>query len=480
MNYSASDLKALIEPILTKDLAGQTYTSFAVDAKTFLTSKRFDLAFKLLYLEEKNRNAGFAQKVYKEHIRAFSLGKFTEPGSEEKNSIEKFFQAFDDTFESIKLDGFDSNKTLIPLSKNGLIANGAHRIASAIYLGKSVECVQIDTHDQVYDYKFFYDRKVARQDLDAVATKFVEHAENVYIAFIWPTAQGHNRETSKIIPNIVYKKEMRLNLNGAHNLLSQIYYDESWLGSVKKNFAGARVKVMECFKTFDPVRVVAFQAENLDQVLDIKEQIRRIFNVGKHSIHITDTKEEAMRVANVVFNDNSIHFLNHAKPNKYVDFHNKMTQCKQRLANDLVGVDDLVLGEDATLSIYGVKEAHKMQFLLADQSTHAETLVECGDDQLQDYDGLELAYNPRYHFHFNDLKFISFEQVYNRKVSRNSEADANDLKLLESLHEESHHSDIIDRWRQALYYGRAKLRQIVVNLLKTIGLLDFVKRLIRR
>ncbi|HCK0044366.1 TPA: hypothetical protein NW722_003875, partial [Vibrio cholerae] len=133
--------------------------------------------------------------------------------------------------------------------------------------------------------------------LDIAATKFVEYADNVYIAFVWPTAQGFDEEIERIIPNIIYRKNIKMTPNGAHNLLSQIYFGEPWLGTVENNFRGSKNKVTECFKTFDFMRVIAFQADSLDSVLQIKENIRQIFNVGKHSIHITDTKDEAIRMA---------------------------------------------------------------------------------------------------------------------------------------------------------------------------------------
>ncbi len=53
---------------------------------------------------------------------------------------------------------------------------------------------------------------------------------NVHVAFLWPTAKGNDKEIEKVIPNIVYRKEMTLTPNGADNLLSQIYYGEEWLG----------------------------------------------------------------------------------------------------------------------------------------------------------------------------------------------------------------------------------------------------------
>jgi len=483
MKYSASSIKPLLEDGFRNDLIDKTYVSKTINAKDFLTHVRFDLAFKLLYLEIRDKDIATARRVYKEHIRAFSLGKFTEPGNEKKNSIEKFFEEFDSIFENIRINDFDSKNTLIPLSKNGLIANGAHRIASAIFLNKNVECVDIGTYDQTYDYKFFYNRNVPRQDLDAAATKFVEYSDNTYIAFIWPTAQGYDKKIEKIIPNIVYRKDIVLNFNGAHNLLSQIYYGEDWLGTAKNNFIGAQVKVMECFKTFRPVRIVAFQSESLNEVFKIKEKIRNVFNVGKHSIHITDTKEEAVRVARVVFNDNGVHFLNYAKPNKHLSFHKKMDKYKKLLVENKINQDSAIFGGDATLSVYGIREVPSDCILLnnSNKLSSIDGISDCFDDELECYDKKksELIYNPKNYFYFNDVKFISFDQLYKSKQNKQNKEDAKDFEIMSALLKSNQYKKTINQWKQKLYYGRAKLRQKAINLLKAIGLFDFVKKTIK-
>ena len=336
-------LKNLLENHLYGNLKLESYKTKTIPAIKLLTFNRFDIAFKLLYLEMLKFDIEFSKEIYKEHIRAFSLGKFTEPGNDDKNSFDKFTNDFDKTFEDIKLNGFDANKTLIPLSKNGSIANGAHRVASAIYLGKDVDCVEIDTRDHIYDYKFFYSRNISSSILDTVVTKFGDYSDNLHIAFLWPTAKGYDEEIEKIIPNIVYRKEIKLNPNGAHNLISQIYYGEEWLGSVEDDFRGSQGKLVECFNNFEPVRIIAFQAESLNEVLEIKDKVRDIFNVGKHSIHITDTKEEAIRVARVAFNDNSIHFLNYAKPNQYISTYRKIGIFKQFIKKNKINLNDVVL-----------------------------------------------------------------------------------------------------------------------------------------
>ncbi len=476
-------LLKLIEPHFAKDLAQDNYEIETIKANKLLTSTRFDLAFKLLYLDMKDKGVNFATEFYKEHIRAFSLGKFSEPGNESKDSIERFYEEFDNTYESIKESGFDSTKTLIPLSKNGSIANGSHRVASAIHLDLDIECVKIDSVDHIYDYRFFYNRNVSSEILDAVATKFVEYADDIFIAFIWPRASGKDEELEKIIPNIVYQKDISLTPNGAHNLLSQIYFGEEWLGSIEDGFAGSKGKLAECFPSFDPVRVVAFQAGSLDEALKIKEAIRELFDVGKHSVHITDTKEEAIRVTRVVFSGNGVHFLNHAKPNRYPSTHKKLDRFKEFVEQNSLSVDSVVLDGGIVLSFYGLRECSDIDYLLcgSDHVESASKEIEHHDEELK-YHGsekCELIYNPRHHFYFNDLKFVSFMQLYKMKKSRGEIKDLNDCKMMEALLKNNRLKQTINKLKQDLFYLKIKTKVAIKDILKSLGLFEVVKKMVK-
>ena len=94
-------ISQLIEKHFEKDLIQNNYKPKTINAQELLTSNRFDLAFKLLYIENKDKKVKFAEEIYKEHIRAFSLGKFTEPGKLEKDSFKKFVEEFQNIFEDI-------------------------------------------------------------------------------------------------------------------------------------------------------------------------------------------------------------------------------------------------------------------------------------------------------------------------------------------------------------------------------------------
>ena len=477
------DLINLLEPHFKKDLLQDNYEVKTITATKLLTHNRFDIAFKLLYLELREKNLALAKEIYKDHIRALTLNKFTEPGNRNKNSLVKFIADFENTFHDIKINGFDNNKSILPLSKDNSIANGAHRISSSIFLDKRVSVVNINSDNHNYNYKFFYNRNVPELFLDFAAEKFIEYSNNIYLAFVWPTAKGFDKEIEKLIPSIVYRKEISLNITGAHNLLSQIYYGEKWLGNFNNNFKGAYGKLMECFKNFDPVRVIAFQANNLKQVSVIKDEIRNLFNIGKHSIHITDSKEEALRISKLVFNNNSIHFLNNSNPNKYISIHSKIKQFKNFLNKNEINFDDAVLDSGIVLSIYGLRECKDIDFIVSKtlKSKYQQNGIENHDQELVFHkkNKEEIIFNPKYYFSYQNLKFISFSQLYKMKLIRAEEKDINDVKMMKALVSNNVFKKIFYQKKQNFYYFKIKIKQKIIITLKFIGIFEFIKKLIK-
>ncbi|CAM1370242.1 conserved hypothetical protein [Tenacibaculum litoreum] len=478
------DLTNLIEKHFIDDLVEDYFHIKKIRAKDLLTYTRFDLGFKLLYLEMLSNDLDFSKEVYKEHIRAFSLGKYTEYGNEDKIGIDRFISDFDKTFKDIKENGYDGSKSLIPLSENGSILNGAHRVASSIFLDKDVECINIDLPNQVYDYKFFYNRNVSKKMLDIAATKFVEYAENTFIAFLWPIAEGFEKEIEKVIPNIVYRKKITLTRNGAHNLISKVYFGEKWLGNIENNFSGSQGKLKECFPNFNPVRIIVFQAENLKEVLKIKDSIRNIFNVGKHSIHITDTKEEAVAAARMVLNDNSIHFLNYAKPNRYILTHKKIDKFKNFLYKNNLTPTDVVLDSGIIMSIYGLRECSDVDYLINDNNKIKHDVSEFdyheGSLKYHEEDKLSLIYNPKNYFYFKELKFLSFYQLYKMKINRDEEKDQNDCKIMDAMIEKNTVKELFYHIKQTLYYEKVRLKPRVKNLLKILKLEALARRIYKK
>jgi len=470
-----SELKNYIEPFIFEQLNKETYTCKRKSANSLLTWNRFDLAFKLFYLDMKAKNLKLATDIYAQDIKAQTLGEFKEFGSTTKDSFEAYIQEFETTVNSISENGFDSQKTLIPLANNSSILNGAHRVASAIHLNKTVTCVELELEPYIIDYKYFYDRDVSSDTLDIVANKFIEYADNVYLAFLWPSGIGFKEEAENKFSNIVYKKDIRLNAKGAHNLLTELYKHMDWSGNPEDGYKGIHQKLLECFPNFETVRVIAFQADSLESVREIKENVRQIYNIGFSSIHITDTKEEAIRISRLIFNENGLHFLNNAEPYKYLFLHQELQKFLEFISKNKISIDDVVIDSSTILAIYGIRKNKDLDYLslnnIATQedydSHESELKYHCVNNE-------DLIYNPKYYFQYKGLKFISFSQLYQMKKKRNEEKDINDCKLMDAFIEDNRIKKIVANLKQKLFYTKIKLHRdftlLKINILKRTGL----------
>jgi hypothetical protein len=454
-----------------------------------LTYNRFDLVFKLFFLENiKNNKSKDYNNIYDEHIRSLSLGSFVEPGQEStKNSIEAFRDIFKSIYADISLNGFDGEKSVVPLTSDGSIFNGSHRTAISIFLNREMNAVKTDLPPPNYNYKFFYNRNIPISMLDKVATKFIEYSSNTYIAFVWPTAKNYDMELDTLFPNIVFRKQIKLNENGAHNLLSQIYKGESWLGTIENNFYGVISKLVECFNTFDPIRIVVFQEESLDNVIKIKEKVRTVFGKGKHSIHITDTHEESIRLSQLIFNDNGVHFLNYARPNHFLNFHKKITKFKLFLEKNNANNSDYVLASSIVLEAYGIRKAEDTDYLSV---SCKEIVVQCEGINAHDEDleyhtaqKKDLVYNSDNFFYFEDLKFISFSKLYDFKKLRLESKDLNDCAMMEAMLKDNRLKKQVASFKQFLLYKRVFIKNKALIFMKKANIYEpmrFIYKLFKK
>lgn len=472
------DLQGRVEQFLIDRMDDSEFEVKAIRARNLLSWKRFDLAFKLCYLELLGVNDVLARKIYKEDIRSQTLGKFEEPGNSSKNSFETYVSEFRSTFEDVKAHGFDGSRTLIPLSRCGGIINGAHRVASAIYLNKVVSCICLKEPEMVCDYRYFHERNVSSDILDQVATKFVEHADNVYIAFLWPSAKGKDDKVDSIIKNVVYRKDIDLSPKGAFNLIVELYKGMEWVGTEENQFPGAREKLLECFPEFGKTRVYAFQASSLAEVRRLKEQVRDVYGIGFSSIHITDTKEEAVRISRLVFNNNGIHFLNFADPYKYKNFRCALQQLRATVEESGIDMSSIVIDGSSVLSLYGLRKNDDIDYLaVGDRTVKSEMFtIDAHDSELKFHQQTKdnLIYDPEFYFWYSGFKFISFKQLFEMKKRRGEAKDCNDCALMESLIEGDSLKQILNRIRQLLFYmnikARKRIRENGMQALQKIGL----------
>ena len=407
-----------------------------IEASSLLCPERLDIAAKYLYLNLKEKCPEYAKKIYLEHIRIMTKGSFVEPYSNKKSAGD-FLLAFDALYEQMKLEGYDDKISPIPVDKNYRIMDGAHRVAICIKLGIKVPIIvlPIEANYDIYNQDFFEKYGIDESYLDEIVKTYIRISKQCVCINIWPSAKGHNEELDAIINKefaTIYKKDFLLNENGAFYYLAQIYKEYSWAQNNGDGFSGVYRKLLPCFPTFDPVRAIFVELNDQTNLLDVKEKMRDLYGLGKHSLHITDNQEETVQMANIVLSNNTISFLNKCNPLRF-----KNTLKLLEKASKIVEKRIVCFSGSIVLSLYGIRSANDLDYICEednDEDSHNKLIPLYGKTKGQ------LLYQPDLHFSFFDLSFITLNCIKNFKERRGEKKDYDDILLMKLVSQKGNNS----------------------------------------
>lgn len=409
----------------------------------FLKQKRFDLIYKYLYL--KNQDNDFIIKAYLENIRAFNNFHEIEPSDGiAKDSATDFLNSFNHLYNSIKENGFDNTKK-IPIGENGEISDGAHRLTCAAVLNLNITTYQ-DYRNDLYDYKFFINKKMNQDIMDFGALEYVKLNPNAYIVNLHSiTDCSKDKNVENILERygfIYYKKDIKLTFNGYVNLKKLSYGSfwnrENWIGNTENKFAGAQMHARNSIGD-NPLRAYVFICEDINNVVKAKAEIRELFSIGNFSVHINDTREEAVWLAETYFNKNSLDMIN-SRPFAYedLDFENKITELKNIAKAKCIDLNNICVSGSTPFDIYGIRRSSDLDFLYdGDKSFNIQTENISNHDSELSYYPLpkkEIIGNPINHFYYHGIKFITLDILYKMKKKRNEKPkDVNDCKRIKNF-----------------------------------------------
>ncbi|MDT9187294.1 MAG: hypothetical protein P5681_05695 [Limnospira sp. PMC 894.15] len=413
---------------------------------TLITAARFDVIAKYIYVQFKRlsiRSSWFLS-LYLEHIKAFNNYQ-EEDGT--KQSFQDFLTNFDQLIDDIQTRGFDENRSVVPVLNRRFILDGSHRVATCLSMDYPLSTLYVQLKQEWiskisinYNYNFFRIRGMPEPYLDAIALEYCKLKPNTYIATIFPAAQNYDSEIKKIFQDwgeIVYEKSVALNHNGAINLIKTIYANEPWLGHWQNNFYGALLKASGCFRKPGLVRVFLIESPSLENLKIAKNQIREIFNIGNDSIHINDSHEETILLAQTLFNANSIQFLNQSRYRFYQNFDYLFNQYKNTLIKSNLNPDFFCIDSSSILAVYGIREARDLDYIHFGNSPiifpHPEIASHNSELHYHPYPRDEIIFNPENHFYYKGLKFASLEVVRQMKLKRNEEKDRQDVREIDRL-----------------------------------------------
>lgn len=268
-------------------------------ARQLLSPLRFDLFAKLYYIRNRRQNRQNALKVYKEHIKAFNPD-LQEPGRCDKVGYEDFISSFDRLIDYFEANEFDPSLSLVPVTDDNVILDGAHRVAALAYYDKNVGIARC--HGVVpkanFDYVYFKNRGLSWDVMDLTANEMVHYLPYVYVACVWPKVSDKSIAMLLIRKQfeIVYERSFKVTYASLSKLIAEVYKNQSWT----RNPDSLTDKTLQCFGFDKEITFIFFVADNLQDVQFVKESIRSMYGFGKHSVHITDNMDESQAISECV------------------------------------------------------------------------------------------------------------------------------------------------------------------------------------
>ena len=413
-----------------------------MDSINLLKANRFDIAAKHLYARyrESGYKTNFAEQVYKMHL--FAWNNFNEIGDKNKNCYADFLKAFDKILDSIKINGYNSSLGALPVYENQLL-NGAHRVAASILYNKHVIVREASEVEGQLDCSssMFRSKGLPGKYSDAIAEEYVRLAKNSLFITLFPSASYDKDKTLKAFSliqsccDIVYSKSLSWKNNAGLNLIRQIYLGEEWGLTWKEKFQGFARKAELCFTTRAPIYTLLIQPKQSVDIVALKEEIRKIYKIGKHSCHINDTHEETIRLSRIYYNKNSMHHVNNSIENYYPSFEKRINAYNAYIRTNGLDTENYCITSSSILSIYGIHDSQDLDYFHFDENQINGAEINSHNNEIVNYRDTvdEILFNPSKHFWYNNTKIASYDTVLKMKKFRNEIKDVHHSKLLETL-----------------------------------------------
>lgn len=417
------------------------YEIVKIPARKLFCPERIDFMAKWIYIDayEKKMDMTDAIHLYSAHLDAFSRGTFVEPGEEWKNTLQVYLNTFNSLIEEIKANGFDERKSLIPVGANETVLDGSHRVAVAAYFEQTVTIIRFPEVSQDFGTEFFRSNLLSSKYLDRLVVEYLKHKDNCYFACLWPVAYEESKlkQAEKIISEygkIVYSRDVMMNRNGLRNFMIQIYGHQAWVGTYENKYEGVDGKVTPCYAKGKATHTIVFSADCLDSVLEIKKRIRQIYRLENHSIHISDNMLETKQMAELLYNENSMHHLNYGKPDLYKTVNARVKEFKELVLKNDMELSRFIVDSGSVLEIYGLRLSRDLDYL-TDYSDIDFLRTENCDNHISELSYYncsvsDLIYNPNNYFVCNGVKFVSLTKLQEMKSRRGEKKDKRDVKFI--------------------------------------------------
>ena len=338
------------ENITSTQKPKHTWTIEDVSPLSLDLARRYDIIIKSVYgiFHRRGAMTSFVRDMYRRHIQVWN--NFHEPckfiGDKDwfdatkpcikKRKFEHYENSFINTLEAIAQTGFNNSISIVPVTSKGFPLNGAHRVAAALSMSLQTMPVQVvsSKRREPWNRGFFRHLGLQKEFVDFADHQWRLHVKNssiedeywlkyvhdaqepvhVHVVNVFPSTRGmYQEEVIKILNrNAVILTQRFIHFNNrdaADMFIQHLYPNEAWVSG-----GGSLGMTNPCYpKGTDelPTWIIFVQTNNsLDSILAMKAEIREMFKLGKHSVHISNKNSQAAAIAKIVLNRNSVKMLN--------------------------------------------------------------------------------------------------------------------------------------------------------------------------
>ena len=393
-----------------------------------ITKNRIDIVIGIEYVDfyENKYKTQFFIDLYIEHKRAFN-GLMEDRYKGKEQHIERF----NDIINGIK--DKQTNTVPVPVLKykgEYWVINGFHRISTLSYynLPKNLKIKNSGTPNPAYyptNIYFFKEKNYELKYCNYVMYSFLRNYHKDFSCIIlFP----HDRKLPKELSNeiekhIIYDIDISMNNyknNFTKNFIQLLYYSDDWCKA-----GGYKGKAEACFKNGNTLKLYFIEKQKLNMLVNLKERIRKYYNIGKHSIHIPDTQEECNSLLDLL-NYNTWSFIDTA-PSLYIKFphFNKLFQkLKQFCEQNNIDTKKICITSSSVLSVYGIRDCGDMDLFI--DKKYVDTFKNTPYDNHNKYTidkhyskhFEDIIYNPDNHFYFQGIKFCNLSIILDYKKYR--------------------------------------------------------------
>lgn len=225
---------------------------------------------------------------------------------------------------------------------------------------------------------------VASTLCDALSLEYCRLKKNCFVAIVMPRGYDKIDVVRSMLADygpLIDEKDVYLAGRGPENYVRHAYdylcdVPQKWVMNPKS----VKDHIEKRFTNSHPVHVFLFEGTGDTDTIKWKWSVRRALGLGTVTLHATDSHTESLHLAKLFFNENTIHFLNHALPIKNREFIHFVNHLQNQL---------------------GEQEA---AFALSGPAPYAAYGIDRGETTFPLVDHDPFVFDPRQYFYFRGLK----------------------------------------------------------------------------